>query len=228
MVEYLGNIFRSHTGDTRGIAYLIGQSLGEEVIKSIGLYLVFRWFKPASTRDIVSMGISVGLGFAVCESVVYHDISASALYPALLRMLGHSLFTGIIALLFSIGYFSQLRWIDSGARISPLAWCMRYMELIVLVFWTIFGIILAALLHSTVNILSSVGFRSIGFLVLMVTWSILIYICIRPGSRRPYGDIIREMDLLHTINDARHDLARIEHGTHDRVKRILRKKRKYL
>jgi len=50
--------------------------------------------------------------------------------------------------------------------------------------------------------------------MLMVIWSLFIGVLVRPESRRPYGDIIREMDLLQTITEAREDLDEIEKLTH--------------
>jgi len=64
------------------------------------------------------------------------------------------------------------------------------------------------------NIMTAIGAQTIAIIVLMFCWSAFITVLVRPESRRPYGDIIREMDLLQTITDAREDLADIEKITH--------------
>ncbi len=95
---------------------------------------------------------------------------------------------------------------------------MRYAELIVLIFWTFMGLIMAACLHSMMNILTVIGLQVLAIVMLTVCWSIFITVLVRPESRRPYGDILREMDLLQTITHAREDLEEMEKTTHAIVK----------
>ena len=121
-----------------GFSYLIGHSLSEEIVKFVMFYLAFQIMKPSSIREIILLGISVGVGFAVCETVGYYDVMPIYhLQSILLRSIGHGLFTGLLALLFGWGYFSQLRWIDAGARENVTTWIMRYAELLLLIFWSI-------------------------------------------------------------------------------------------
>lgn len=91
---------------------------------------------------------------------------------------------------------------------------MRYAELVVLIFWTVIGLLMAACLHSLVNIMTAIGAQALAIVMLMVSWSVFLTLLVRPESRRPYGDIIREMDLLQTITEARDDLEEIEKTTH--------------
>ncbi len=97
----------------KGMSYLIGHSMLEEIVKFVAFYIAFRIIKPTSIREIVFTGIAVGMGFATMESFGFY--SSTALYMLMgfiLRAIGHGLFTGVIALLFGMGYFLQMRWID--------------------------------------------------------------------------------------------------------------------
>ena len=68
-------------------------------------------------RQIITLGIIIGIGFAFSETIGYYDsVPLFQLQSIVLRSIGHGLFTGMIALLFGLGYFSQLRWIDAGAK----------------------------------------------------------------------------------------------------------------
>lgn len=44
-----------------GFSYLIGHSISEEIVKFLMFYVVFRVFKPSSIREMILMGISVGV-----------------------------------------------------------------------------------------------------------------------------------------------------------------------
>ncbi|MBP6921042.1 PrsW family intramembrane metalloprotease, partial [Candidatus Gracilibacteria bacterium] len=202
-----------------GFSYLIGHSISEEIVKFVMFCIVFRLFRPSSIREIILTGISVGIGFALCETIAYHNATPFfQLQSIFLRGAGHGLFTGLLAMLFGFGYFSQLRWIDAGAKKNMTVWFMRYAELIVLIFWTFMGLIMAACLHSMMNILTVIGLQVLAIVMLTVCWSIFITVLVRPESRRPYGDILREMDLLQTITHAREDLEEMEKTTHAIVK----------
>lgn len=205
----------SNISGITGFSYLIGHSISEEIVKFLMFFLAFKISKPSSIREIILTGISVGIWFALCETIAYNDATPFfQLQSIFLRSIGHGLFTGLLAMLFWFGYFSQLRWIDAGAKKNVTTWFMRYAELVVLIFWTIIGLLVAACLHSMMNIMTAIGAQTIAIIVLMFCWSAFITVLVRPESRRPYGDIIREMDLLQTITDAREDLADIEKITH--------------
>lgn len=62
----------------RGVSYLIGHSILEELIKFVAFYIAFQISKPSSIRQIVLTGITVGVGFATIESLGYH--SATPVY----------------------------------------------------------------------------------------------------------------------------------------------------
>ena len=128
----------------------------------------------------------------------------------ILRAIGHGLFTGIIALLFGMGYFAQMRWIDSGARRGIASWFVRYEEKILQIFWTLLGLVFGSLLHATVNIYAALGGQALAIIIMMTAWSIFIFFLIRPASSRPYGTIIREVDLLKQIAEAEQDLHSLE------------------
>lgn len=44
-----------------GMSYLIGQSILEEIVKFVAFYIVFRINRPSSIREIVLMGILIGV-----------------------------------------------------------------------------------------------------------------------------------------------------------------------
>ena len=130
-----------------------------------------------------------------------------------LRAVGHGLFTGLIALLFACGYFSRMRWIDAGAHDGIAGWMVRYGEFIVQILWTLGGLILAALIHTAINIFSALGGESIAIILLMLLWSILLLFLARPSTAKQYGVIIKEVDLLRTIVDAEQNLQSLERQT---------------
>lgn len=214
----------SNISGITGFSYLIGHSISEEIVKFLMFLIAFKVSKPSSIREIILTGMSVGIGFALCETVAYYDMTPFfQLQSIFLRSVGHGLFTGLIAMLFWFGYFSQLRWIDAGARKNMTTWIMRYAELLVLIFWTVFGLLVAACLHSMMNIMTAIGAQMLAIISLMVCWSLFITVLVRPESRRPYGNILREMVLLQTITDARENLADIEKITHISIAEKLKK-----
>lgn len=194
-----------------GMSYLIGHSILEEIVKFIAFYIAFRISKPNSIREIVLTGIAVGIGFATLESFWFY--SSTALYVLMsfvLRAIGHGLFTGVIALLFGWWYFTQMRWIDSGAERGLTAWLVRYEERILQIVWTILGVFFAAFLHASVNIFASLGWQAVAILLMMGAWAIFVFFLLRPASGRPYGTIIREVGLLRQIADAEEDFQTLE------------------
>lgn len=194
-----------------GMSYLVGHSILEEIVKFIAFYIAFRISKPNSIREIALTGIAVGIGFATLESFGFY--SSTALYVLMgfvLRAIGHGLFTGIIALLFGMGYFMQMRWVDGGAQRGVTAWFLRYEERIIQMVWTIFGLLLAALLHASVNIFAALGGQIVAIIIMMVAWALFVIFLLRPSSARPYGTIIREVDLLQQIVKAEENLHAIE------------------
>lgn len=76
--------------------------------------------------------------------------------------------------------------------------------------WTFFGLILAALLHASINIFAALGGQAVAIVMMMGAWSIFIFFLIRPESSRPYGTIIREVDLLRQIAHAEENLHSLE------------------
>jgi RsiW-degrading membrane proteinase PrsW (M82 family) len=194
-----------------GMSYLIGHSLLEEWIKFLAFMIAFYSTKPASIRQIVITGIVVGIGFATTESLGYYSLTGLQLMMGfILRAIGHGLFTGIIALLFGMWYFTQMRWIDSWARRGIASWLIRYEEKIIQTMWAVIGIFVAAVLHASVNIFASLGGQQVAVIILMIVWSFFVFFLMRPESGRPYGTIIREVDLLRQIVDAESDLKMLE------------------
>jgi RsiW-degrading membrane proteinase PrsW (M82 family) len=198
-----------------GISYLVGQSILEEIMKFLAFYIAFRISKPNSLREIVITGIVVGVGFATVENIIYYYTTMLHLITGfVVRALGHALFAGIIALLFGLGYFSQMRWVDNGATQGINSWIIRYAERILQIVWTGCGLIGAAFLHGTINIFATLGGHAIAVIVMVGAWCLLGYYLMQPGSKRPYGIIIREVDLLRQIAEARDDLVNLEKTKH--------------
>jgi RsiW-degrading membrane proteinase PrsW (M82 family) len=194
-----------------GMSYLVGHSMLEEIVKFIAFFIAFQISKPNSIREIVLNGIAVGVGFATMETFGYYSSTALHLMVwFILRAVGHGLFTGVIALLFGMGYFAQMRWIDSGANRGISAWFLRYEKKILQIFWTIVGLIFASLLHAVVNIYASLGGQAFAVIIMMSAWAIFIFFLMRPSAARPYGTIIREVDLLKQIAEAEDDLQSLE------------------
>lgn len=193
------------------MGYLVGHSVLEELIKFIVFYLAFRINKPTSIREIVLMGICVGFGFATFESLTFYATNVFHTFLGLIvRTIGHSLFSGVIALLFGMGYFAQMRWIDSGARGTLMSWMVYYQERVLQIGWTFFGLVTAAVLHSLVNIFAALGGQSIAIVFMMVIWTMFIAFLLHPSTGRHYGAIIHEVDLLRQIINAESDLETIE------------------
>ncbi len=194
----------------RGAGYLIGHSILEEVVKFVAFFLVFLMVRPVSLRAFIVTGIAVGVGFAAAENFGFSDSMAlHVLLGFVLRAIGHGLFTGLIALLFGLGYFSQMRWIDKGAQGSLSGWLVRYEEKAVQIFWTLVGLLTSAIVHGAVNVFASLGGQALAIVGMMCGWGVLLYFIIRPENSRPYGTLIREVDLLRTIVDAEHNLRTI-------------------
>lgn len=194
-----------------GMSYLVGHSMLEELVKFIAFFIAFQISKPNSIREIVLNGIAVGVGFATMETFGYYSSTALHLMMGfVLRAIGHGLFTGIIALLFGMGYFAQMRWIDGGAHRGVSAWFLRYEKKILQIFWTLLGLVFGSLLHAVVNIYASLGGQTFAIILMMFSWSVFACLLIRPAASRPYGTIIREVDLLKQIAEAEQDLHSLE------------------
>jgi len=112
-----------------------------------------------------------------------------------------------------MGYFTQMRWIDAGARSGVTAWLVRYEERILQFFWTFVGLICAAILHAMVNIYASLGGQGLAIVIMMSSWTLFIFYLIRPASGRPYGTIIRKVDLLRQIVEAEECLDDLQKQT---------------
>jgi len=215
-----------------GMSYLIGQSILEEIVKFVAFYIVFRINRPSSIREIVLMGILVGVGFATVENFIYYGFSLyQSFFGFIVRSMGHGLFSGIIWLLFGMGYFSKMRWIDWWAQRNIISWLVYYQERLVQWLWTFFGLISAAIMHSSINIFIALGGHNIAVIVMVIGWSGLVFLLIRPASGKHYGTIIRELDLLKKIMQADRDLESIEqsrtewdpHISLHRVSKILKR-----
>lgn len=75
---------------------------------------------------------------------------------------------------------------------------------------TLFGLILAAIVHSSVDIFAALGGQSLAVLGMMTGWIIFIFVLLRPESNKPYGTIIREVYLLRNILEDERQLDAIE------------------
>lgn len=211
------------------VGYLVGHSILEELIKFIAFYIAFRIIRPSSIRQIVLMGMCVGVGFASVESFVFYD---AAIFHMLLgfvvRAVGHGLFTGVITLLFARWYFTQMRWIDDGANESFTSWFVRYEERMLQYLWTLFWLFCAAVIHSLVDTFAALGGQSVAILLMMFGWGIFMTLLLRPESTKEYGTIIHEVDLLRQIVEAEHDLESIEKTRKTQVLPIKSTERKIL
>ena len=203
------------SGAMVGMSYLLGHSILEEVMKFIAFFIAFQISKPNSIREIVLTGITVGVGFATMESFGYYSFTGlhHVFAGFILRAIGHGLFTGIIALLFGMGYFTQMRWIDAGARSGVIAWLVRYEERILQFFWTLIGLIVGAILHTIVDIYASLGGQAMAIVIMMSVWTLFVFYLIRPASGRPYGTLIRKVDLLRQIVEAEESLDDLQKQT---------------
>ncbi len=65
-------------------------------------------------------------------------------------------------------------------------------------------------------------------LIMMLGWGIFIFFLIRPESEKPYGTIIREVDLLRQIVEAEQSLESIEKSGATHVSSIVPKEKKIL
>ncbi len=200
-------------GHLTGYSHFFANSLSEELVKFLMFIVAFVIMKPISIRQIIFMGISVGIGFSLCENFTYND--GDYLFSSLLvRSTWHALFTGILTMLFWYWYYSQLRWIDAGAKENIVTSLLRYSELVILVFWTVVWLIISAFLHAIVNILFWGGNSIIsGVWVLIISWFLFGKALVQPGSRKPYGALIQEVHLLQTISEAQKDLTDIQKKT---------------
>jgi hypothetical protein len=78
------------------------------------------------------------------------------------------------------------------------------------VVWTVMGLISGSFLHATVNIYAALGGQALAIIIMMAAWSIFVFFLMRPSTSRPYGAIIREVDLLKQIAEAEQDLHSLE------------------
>ena len=194
-----------------GMSYLVGHSILEEFIKFLAFFIAFHINKPTSIRQIVLTGITVGIGFALVETCGFYSFTALNLLTGfVLRAIWHGLFTGLIALLFGRGYFMQMLWIDSGAKGKITGWIVRYEEYFLQWIITLLGLVLAAIIHSSVDIFAALGGQSLAILFMMAGWMMFIFFLLRPESDKPYGTIIREVELLRHIVDEEKQLVAIE------------------
>ena len=111
-------------------AYLAGHSLLEEILKFLAFLIVIRITRPYTIRSIIFSGILVGVGFALVENYGYfsHGTLQQGVLMLIIRIIGHALFTGIIASLYALGHFAQMRLIDAGARQGFSGWIVGHGE----------------------------------------------------------------------------------------------------
>ena len=207
--------FMFHDGITSNFfvkAYLAGHGLLEEIIKFFVFLVSIRITRPSNIRSIIYSGILVGTGFALVENTLYYSHSSIYLGAMTLaiRIVGHALFTGIIAALYTLGHFAQMRWIDAGAHKGLQSWIVSYGGKSVEIFWMVAGIIAAAAVHATINWFAAIGLQAPATIVIMVGWSSLLYFMTRRESTRPYGTYIQEVELLKTITNAERELEEIK------------------
>ena len=212
MVMLAQVLLRETSGEALvGMSYFVGHSILEEMVKFIAFYIAFLINKPTSIRQIMLTGIVVGVGFATMESFGFYSSTAlHILMSFVLRAIGHGLFTGVITLLFGMGYFTQMRWIDGGAKGGWMSWMVRYEEKILQFVWTFLGLLFAAILHASVNIFAALGGQATAVVIMMCGWGVFVFFMIRPEASKPYGTIIREVDLLRQIVDAEEKLQTLE------------------
>ena len=188
--------------------YIAGQSLLEEIIKFFAFLIMFLAIKPSSIRQMVSIGMMIGAGFGFIESTIFYlDSNLLHMFIAIIfRSLGHAVFTGIVSLVFGYGYFAQMRWIDSGAEGWISATLVRYGENALITLCAIGGIIVVSIIHTTINASIGLGASNIGSMIVMIAGIILWTMSQTRDARKPYGILLRRVDLMKTINRARHDL----------------------
>lgn len=212
MMMFSDMLLRETSFETlRGVSYLVGHSILEELIKFVAFYVAFQVNKPTSIRQIVLTGITVGVGFATMESFAYNSAPAiHTLVWFILRAIGHGLFTGLIALLFGRSYFMQMLWIDSGAQGRISGWLVRYEEYFLQWAITFVGLIFAAIIHSIVDVFAALGGQSLAVIFMMSGWMMFVFFLLRPETNKPYGTIIREVELLRRIISEEKQLVAME------------------
>ena len=99
-----------------GALYLVGYNITEEVIKFWFFVIAVLLLKPVSTRRVLYTGMLIGAGFATVEHFSAASLTMASWYIFPIRLLGHMLFTSVIALWYSLGSFARMRWIDSWAH----------------------------------------------------------------------------------------------------------------
>ncbi len=104
----------------------------------------------------------------------------------------------------------QMLWIDSGARGRISGWLVRYEEYFLQAVITVVGLVSAAIVHSSVDVFAALGGQSLAVLFMMACWMMFIFFLLRPESNKPYGTIIREVELLRNIVEEEKQLAAIE------------------
>lgn len=66
------------------------------------------------------------------------------------------------------------------------------------------------MVHSSVDVFAALGGQALAVLFMMSGWMIFIFFLLRPESNKPYGTIIREVELLRHIVEEEKQLAAIE------------------
>lgn len=116
----------------------------------------------------------------------------------------------MIALLYALGYFSQLRWIDAGARGRFHAWLVRYSEFGIASLFTGLGLIFSSLLHAVTDIMIAFGGQMIVVPFMVIGWCAFVFFLQTPGARRPYGALLQKFELMQTIQEANQELSQIQ------------------
>jgi hypothetical protein len=179
----------------------------EEIIKFIFFVFAILLLKPATTRRVLFTGMLIGAGFATVEHFS-NEIFSWQIFP--LRLVGHMLFTTVIALWYSLGSFARMRWIDDGAKAGIVPFLLSRCSQSVMVLWVVAGIFLAAFFHSFVNLYASSG-HYMAVIIEAIGCIIVSFFFLNQKSKRPYGRILQEIKLMQDIHDIQETLINLQH-----------------
>ena len=142
----------------------------------------------------------IGVGFATMESFGYYSSTAiHVLVGFILRAIGHGL-----SLVLLHSYLDEVILCRCSGSIVVLVadfsgWLVRYEEYFLQAVITVVWLVSAAVVHSSVDVFAALGGQALAVLFMMSGWMIFIFFLLRPESDKPYGTIIREVELLRHI-----------------------------
>lgn len=70
--------------------------------------------------------------------------------------------------------------------------------------------IFAAIIHSIVDVFAALGGQSLAVIFMMSGWMMFVFFLLRPETNKPYGTIIREVELLRRIISEEKQLVAME------------------